>query len=484
MWFHVDAAWGGAAILSPALKQNLAGIEQADSITFDAHKWLSVPMGCGMFFCRHRESVRAFHADVTYGSGKQSGPVFDPLTHSMQWSRRFIGLKLFLALANLGESGYAAMIEHQARLGYVLRQALTASGWQIVNETPLPLVCFTREHLDSAAFLAALHRRQIAWMSEARIDGSPVLRACITNFRTTETDIHQIVDEMNHLFGQGVGAPQAGSRGCDEDNRARRPDNCRAEALANVGASMKRETIVIHAGYEPDAAARSVAVPIYQTVAYAFDSAEHAAALFNLEAEGYRYTRISNPTTAVLERRMAALEGGLEAMCVASGQAAVSYAVLNLAGMGRNIVSPPQLYGTTHTLFAHLLRGQGVSVRFAESDGPEAIEPPGSTPRRGHLLRERRQSGRQHLRYRGGWPNWRTGTAFHSWWITPWPRRSAAARPFEYGRRYRGALAHRSYGRSMGQRSAASSLIVATFRGRSTPRAFPCSASPITPTTA
>lgn len=137
---------------------------------------------------------------------------------------------------------------------------------------------------------------------------------------------------------------------------------------------MKRETIALHAGYEPDAEARSVAVPIYQTVAYAFDSAEHAAALFNLEAEGYRYTRIQNPTTAVLERRMAALEGGLDAMCVASGQAAVNYAVLNLSDMGGNIVSPPQLYGTTHTLFAHMLPGQGVSVRFAESDRLEAIE--------------------------------------------------------------------------------------------------------------
>src|ERR671925_1877363 len=108
---------------------------------------------------------------------------------------------------------------------------------------------------------------------------------------------------------------------------------------------MRRETIAIHGGYEVEPTTKAVAVPIYQTVAYAFDSAEHAAALFNLEAEGYRYTRISNPTTAVLERRMAALEGGLEAMCVATGQAAVNYAVLNLAGMGGNIVSPPQLYG-------------------------------------------------------------------------------------------------------------------------------------------
>src|SRR5579885_1646108 len=118
---------------------------------------------------------------------------------------------------------------------------------------------------------------------------------------------------------------------------------------------MRRETIAIHSGYDVEPTTKAVAVPIYQTAAYAFDSAEHAAALFNLEAEGYRYTRISNPTTAVLERRMAALEGGVEAMCVASGQAAVNYALLNLVSMGRNIVAPPQLYGTTHTLFAHML---------------------------------------------------------------------------------------------------------------------------------
>jgi O-acetylhomoserine (thiol)-lyase len=136
---------------------------------------------------------------------------------------------------------------------------------------------------------------------------------------------------------------------------------------------MKLETIAIHGGYEVEGTTKAVAVPIYQTVAYAFDSAEHAAALFNLEAEGFRYTRIQNPTTAVLERRVAALESGLEAMCVASGQAAVNYAVLNVAELGRNIVSTPQLYGTTHTLFAHILPGQGIKVRFAASDDPDAI---------------------------------------------------------------------------------------------------------------
>ncbi len=137
---------------------------------------------------------------------------------------------------------------------------------------------------------------------------------------------------------------------------------------------MKRETIAIHSGYDIDPTTKAVAVPIYQTVAYAFDSTEHAAALFNLEAEGFRYTRIQNPTTAVLERRVAALEGGREALCVSSGQAAVNYAVQNVTELGSNIVSAPQLYGTTHTLFAYLLPSQGVTVRFAESDHPQAIE--------------------------------------------------------------------------------------------------------------
>jgi len=137
---------------------------------------------------------------------------------------------------------------------------------------------------------------------------------------------------------------------------------------------MRRETIAIHSGYDGDPTTKAVAVPIYQTAAYAFDSADHGAALFNLEVEGYRYSRIGNPTTAVLERRVAALEGGLEAMCVSTGQSAVYYAVLNVTQLGTNIVCVPQLYGTTHTLFAHTLPNQGVTVRFAESDRPEDIE--------------------------------------------------------------------------------------------------------------
>ena len=114
-------------------------------------------------------------------------------------------------------------------------------------------------------------------------------------------------------------------------------------------------------------------MPIYQTAAYAFESADHAAALFNLEGEGFRYSRISNPTTAVLEQRVNALEGGVGALCVASGQAALHYAIQNIVALGSNVVSVPQLYGTTHSLFAHLLPAQGVQVRFATDDSPAAV---------------------------------------------------------------------------------------------------------------
>jgi len=201
LWFHVDAAWGGAAIISPLLRSHLAGIDAADSITCDAHKWLSVPMAAGMFFCRHPDAVsEAFRADTSYMPGKTAGPVRDPYTTSVQWSRRFIGLKLFFSLAQHGESGYVEMIEHQARMGDVLRESIKRSGWRVVNTTPLPLVCFTRDGLDTAKFLAALYQRQIAWMSEVRLGGgAPVLRACITSFRTTEADIEWVVREMSGL---------------------------------------------------------------------------------------------------------------------------------------------------------------------------------------------------------------------------------------------------------------------------------------------
>ena len=137
---------------------------------------------------------------------------------------------------------------------------------------------------------------------------------------------------------------------------------------------MKLETIAIHVGYDGDPTTKAVAVPIYQTVAFEFDDAAHGAALFNLEVQGNIYTRIGNPTNTVLEKRVAALEGGVEALSVSSGMAAIHYSLINIAEMGHNIVSLPQLYGATYTLLAHILPKQGIAGRFAENDSPEAVE--------------------------------------------------------------------------------------------------------------
>ncbi|WP_273860521.1 O-acetylhomoserine aminocarboxypropyltransferase/cysteine synthase family protein [Photobacterium sp. GSS17] len=136
---------------------------------------------------------------------------------------------------------------------------------------------------------------------------------------------------------------------------------------------MKDETLSIHFGYETDPTTKAVATPIYQTVAYEFDNAQHGADLFNLEVPGNIYTRIMNPTNDVLEKRMAALEGGIAALAVSAGSAAINYAILTLAEAGDNIVSTPQLYGGTYTLFAHMLPKQGIEVRFAKDDKPESL---------------------------------------------------------------------------------------------------------------
>ena len=137
---------------------------------------------------------------------------------------------------------------------------------------------------------------------------------------------------------------------------------------------MKDGTKAIHSGYTTEATTKSVAVPIYQTVAYEFDNAQHAADLFNLEVQGNIYTRIMNPTNDVLEKRVAALEGGVGALATSSGMAAINYSILNITRAGQNIVSTPQLYGGTYTLFSHMLPNQGIDVRFAKDDRPESME--------------------------------------------------------------------------------------------------------------
>jgi O-acetylhomoserine (thiol)-lyase len=134
------------------------------------------------------------------------------------------------------------------------------------------------------------------------------------------------------------------------------------------------ETIAVHGGYKPDPTTRAVAVPIYQTVAYAFDDTQHGADLFDLKVAGNIYTRIMNPTTDVLEQRVAALEGGIAALALASGQAAVTYAILTIAEAGDNIVSSSTLYGGTYNLFAHTLPQYGITTRFANPSDLAAFE--------------------------------------------------------------------------------------------------------------
>ena len=136
---------------------------------------------------------------------------------------------------------------------------------------------------------------------------------------------------------------------------------------------MKLETQAIHAGYQPEPTTKAVAVPIYQTASYAFDNTQHGADLFNLAVAGNIYTRIMNPTTAVLEERLAAVEGGLAALCVASGMAAIAYTVQTLAEAGDNIIATKTLYGGTYNLFAHTLPKQGIEVRFVDPTKPEQI---------------------------------------------------------------------------------------------------------------
>jgi len=137
---------------------------------------------------------------------------------------------------------------------------------------------------------------------------------------------------------------------------------------------MKLESLALHHGYEPESTTRAAAVPIYQTTSYTFDNTEHGADLFDLKVEGNIYTRIMNPTTAVLEQRLAAMENGVGALAVASGMAAITYAIQCIAGTGDNIISTTHLYGGTYNLFAHTFPSQGIDVRMVSSDNFDVLE--------------------------------------------------------------------------------------------------------------
>jgi glutamate/tyrosine decarboxylase-like PLP-dependent enzyme len=206
LWFHADAAWGGAAALVPEMRPILDGIEQADSITIDAHKWLCVPMGAGIFLTRHPEILRrTFHISAAYVPPPAAGvAAAEAYESSMQWSRRFIGLKLFLSLSVAGWDGYAATIRHMTEIGALLRRELQSAGWEVLNSTPLPICCFRDAAVPDAPaeYLESVVREVIAsgkaWISTTRLRNRvPVLRACITSYRTNRQDLRILISALN-----------------------------------------------------------------------------------------------------------------------------------------------------------------------------------------------------------------------------------------------------------------------------------------------
>ena len=207
VWFHVDAAWGGAVALSPRLRGCLEGIERADSVTCDAHKWFNVTMGAGMFFCRHARAVsEAFRVTTDYMPDLTPG-VVDPYVTSVQWSRRFIGLKLFMTLAHLGESGFAEMIEAQASMGDYLRARLEAAGWSQVTRTPLPVACVSHRRIEDGSVSAdevldRVLRTGRAWISPVRLGERTALRACVTSYLTVEEDVDLLVETMTEAVAR------------------------------------------------------------------------------------------------------------------------------------------------------------------------------------------------------------------------------------------------------------------------------------------
>lgn len=200
LWFHVDAAWGGAAILSDSCHHLISGIEMADSITFDAHKWLSVPMSGSMFITTDQEILSKSFRTTTEYMPKDAGnlEIVDPFTHSIQWSRRFIGLKLYLSLLMYGWKGYKEVIEHQISIGNTLRELLQQKGWKVLNQTPLPVVCFSHPvFIQDPEFVPWVAQSVVdsgkAWISRYPVNGKPALRACITNYDTQVDDLKALV---------------------------------------------------------------------------------------------------------------------------------------------------------------------------------------------------------------------------------------------------------------------------------------------------
>jgi glutamate/tyrosine decarboxylase-like PLP-dependent enzyme len=198
LWYHVDAAWGGAALASSRLHRLLEGIERADSITIDAHKWLATTMGCAIFITRDGKWLsEAFHASTSFMPSSICD--LDPYLNSMQWSRRFLGLRLFLALAAAGWEGLGAHVERGVEVIGQVKQGLLAQGWRIVNDSGLAVLNAVPP--PGLGDVRALVRRVVdsgrAWVAPALFEGQPVVRICATNGETAMEDVDALVAALN-----------------------------------------------------------------------------------------------------------------------------------------------------------------------------------------------------------------------------------------------------------------------------------------------
>jgi glutamate/tyrosine decarboxylase-like PLP-dependent enzyme len=197
LWYHVDAAWGGAALASDRMRGLLSGIERADSITIDAHKWLATTMGCAMYITPHGHLLsQAFHASTSFMPSSDAG--VDPYLNSVQWSRRFLGLRLFLALGAAGWAGLGAHVERSVAVVERIKLRLLALGWSVANDSPLAVLDVVP---PGAQDIRSLVRRVVAsgraWVAPTTFEGRDVVRICATNGETTDADVDALVAVLN-----------------------------------------------------------------------------------------------------------------------------------------------------------------------------------------------------------------------------------------------------------------------------------------------
>jgi len=196
LWFHVDAAWGGALIASSTLRGRLEGIDRADSMTIDAHKWFATTMGCGIFLTRWPAQLSAaFHVSASYMPSNTAD--VDPYVTSVQWSRRFLGLRLFVSLATAGWEGYGGHVERMLALSDLLKDRIAAQGWRVINDSPVGVLCIIPPARHSVRpIVKHLVASGSAWVSVAVFEGREVIRACVTSGMTMPDDIFSVVTAL------------------------------------------------------------------------------------------------------------------------------------------------------------------------------------------------------------------------------------------------------------------------------------------------